>query len=398
MYYNNSNLANLTFINITAFDTLKSIRETLYYDSIKGILSSIFKETLSLNTISTKLGFIFNNLMKGIIEEDDIGDITLDYFRFKINPQNLNVDRKKIISSRYTGAGFDVDTRGEELIGMTYSGTTGSLVPKGLYMRLLREIESQLDLFKNVMLLNGVTGTIQNKINEICRNPKLSTAYLRFLLLELYWQHANDEMLIIWEDNAYIGKFTQFSYKLDANNPYQILYNFSIQVYPEFKYNVATGWITNSDYAIIKGRFDNRENILTANDGKILDTKKILDETLNEKLGKGFEEIGNDIKLYVQKGTDIFEGFYKSFENGFCDLGIETSLSSETNELEEWYSSLGMFAYNKNKLVLNQNSTEKTSGISITPVDIGRYYRMRGGKGIDMFEESSNLERRNVNG
>lgn len=391
---------NLTLIDIRQFDTFTEIKDKLTINAVKQSVTGIINETISnyvgafnypaqIASFSSDL----TNLIMGTygIEED-----SLKYFRFKINPNKLRVSRKKMISQRYTGGGWDVDTRGEEMINYSYSGSTGSLVPQDLIKKMGSLINSS-GIFQYVRDNAGFAEPLLNVMNnlskELFNNPKLSIAYIKFLLFEEFWKSNLDELMIIWEDNGYIGKLTNFNYDLDAQNPYQILYNFDLLVYPDFKYNLYTGWISEKQYKIIKSKFFNQVTEIDFNKEaiNILKSKVIGNIIINNTITT--ESLSESVKNLNTNELKI-ENLKERTNNIIAVSNVSTSTIDFSEDEEIWFTYQGIYLYNKNALsfLKNNNQNLNDNYLNITPEKIAMWYREHAKSPIDVFEESVTLK------
>lgn len=332
----------LTIINPNAFTTLGEIKARFLKDSILETIGSNMFEIVSgltnvVNAVAPKVGTIIGNIAQEIYKQNGLFEDNLAYFRFRINPNKLSVSNKKILSTKYTGSGYDIDTRGNELIQYKYTGTSGSLVPYNFFDSV--GIPMLKQLFEVLNIGASIAGASE-RFPELSSNPKLSEAYLKFLLFDLFWRYNNDDLLVFWEDNCYVGKLNSFNFNLDANNPYQIIWDFDLQVYPDFVYNVYTGWISEADFSNIKNTFN--RGVPTNN---------------------------------VTFSSDI-------------------AGQSQNEDLVTWFSTLGQYPYNKDKIQFfkNMSLNLSTDISSITPINMAKYYKAI--KNIDIFEENSSFNLR----
>lgn len=350
-FLNNSKQVNFCIVDPIQFDTLSDIKKTILKDSVTDTISASILEFLS--TIAyTSIDFggfreitsIVNNIATNILKESDLGNDTFSFYKFRINPQRMNVSRQKIINEKYTGAGWDEDTVMERMIQYTYQGTTGSLVPYNFFNSsiepLMRNLFSKIGLGSIVDYMN---------VPQLTRNPKLSASYLKFLNLEQFWNYNNNDLLFIWEDNCYVGKFVDFSYDLSEREPYQITWRFSIKVYPEFKYNLFTGWIDEESFSEIQNTF-------------------------NKKF-KSVELYSNLDSLGLESLTEI------------VDEPPNVQLPQDQEDIN-WFSQILKLPYEKNKILfsLYQNRNMSVPLEKMTPRQIANWYKVNAN--IDTFEDS----------
>ena len=325
------------------YETFAKVKEEIMTENIKNTISSTILETINstvgrnqmLDTGSGNVGSIIGNIASNILEESDLSNDSFKFYKFRINPQKMDVQRRKVINEKYTGAGFDLDTITEEMIGFNYTGTTGSLVPYNLFSStvepLMRELLSKTNL-------SGVIGSMNDNyidIPQLSNNPKLSASYLKFLNLEQFWRYNNNDLMFIWEDNCYIGKFVDFSYSLTEKEPYQITWRFSIKVYPEFTYNLFTGYIDEKEYGKIQNIFNKRfkEVEIYSTDEKNPISENIPTEFASKQVPADEEDINwfsQILKLPYEKNRLL----YTSYQNKNLDVDI-SKISPRT--LANWY-------------------------------------------------------------
>lgn len=327
-----------SFIGKTVIDSTKQ--------TITGLLSDVVS-SVGIITNNLTLNYI-NQIAQQILSLEGINEDSLDFYQFKINPTNFTFPRQKIMSNVLTGGGWDSDVRGQNMVNVSYSATTGSLVPKtinNVIQGLLRDLVSRAGVSnqKEITLIDKSFKNISPKYNDLiyqmASNPKLSTRYLKFLLFDTFWRYNDDDLLIVWEDNAYIGKFLSFDFRPDANKPWEIQYNFSIAVYPDFTYNIYTGAITN-DLERIKRRFNIPSAVDTLTTASNNDSDSLIESTFN------------------------------------------------------WFKEQGTQAYNKklSEFLSNSNIYTSKEVDNLSPEDLAKAYRTSSGDFIDIFEEQQSLK------
>jgi len=130
------------------------------------------------------------------------------FYMFFINPTTLRVNHSKITQEVLTGAGWDFDILGDQLSTFTFSGTSGNM------------LQESLELF----------------------SIKLSRAYFKFLALEqFYLYNNNDPLLMILDQTAYLVKFISLTWNWDANDIYQIKYDFTVKTNPLTAFDIISG-------------------------------------------------------------------------------------------------------------------------------------------------------------
>ena len=129
---------------------------------------------------------------------------------------------------------------------------------------------------------------------------------------------------------------------MKATEPYQIFWNFEVKVYPDFRYNVYTGWLEDSDFLTIQQVFN----------------KKFLP-------------------------TQSFEGLDRPTSNKSA-----TEQNILDQEIINWFSGLGSYPYNKDKIpFLNNQSGNLNINVSkITPRRLANWYKAN--QEIDIFEDN----------
>lgn len=327
----------LIIINPDAFEDFQSLKNKIILDSIVDSVSGMFLDALSeistrMNFENPNLGTLISRLTQDIFSQFHLAEDSLNYYSFPINPQEFSPSKKKMISEKYTGSGYDLDTRGEEMRSYSYSGTTGSLMPKDFFVArslpLWNELTTLLNLSQNVISFPSISS-----------NPKLSSKYLKFLMFDKFWEKNNNDVFVIWEDNCYKGRFSNYKYTVSHTKPYEILYSFDLRVYPDCTYNYQTGWITDNDF------------------------KRMKNNSLN---------------------TSNFDFFR-----------INTLLlPDETQENRDWFFTLGAYPYEKNKVNFSSNHLREFTNLNtLTPFELDQLYKIN--KDIDVFEDNVNFKLQN---
>ena len=358
----------LTILSLDRIDggviDINSIKQKYIINRTKsdtvGTIVSILGESLSnLGIGSTDYGNIFNyasQIANVIFAQDNIPSDGLNSYKFRINPQKLTVTKSKMMTNKYTGGGWESDTIGQNLITYSYSATTGSLVPFSKY-RAIEGIARSL-----ISKVTGSIGTISMTLfdrflqfPELTTNPRLSSAYVKFLLFDNFWKSNNGPLLILWEDNAYIGKVSSFKFTLTDKEPYQIMYDFELIVFPGFEYNLYSGYIAQESYDQIK---------------------RVFLRSSSKQFGSNvIDNVSDEVK---QK-----------------NLAAEMTASAMEEDL--WYSTLGAYDKNKAEYYRELFSTNKYPEIldyhNLTPRDLSMLFKHN--DQIDIFEDSidPNLKR-----
>lgn len=126
------------------------------------------------------------------------------FFRFTLNPQQFRVTEAKLDTMVLTKESFDsMHWEHDDTVKLSYSGTSGSLIPP--------------------------PAARANKIHDI----RLSGAWRRFTRFKSFWRAARRDLVIIWDGVYYRGIMRTFNYNQDAENPWQILYTFDFEGFPD---------------------------------------------------------------------------------------------------------------------------------------------------------------------
>ena len=134
------------------------------------------------------------------------------YYTFRINPSGLDKSFSKIRDNKLTGLGPTQDTLGNNLVQFSYQGSTGNMYPP-------------------------LRGT---------RMPQMTAAWHYLALFEEFFVRNDDDLIFILDDDAVIGRFDSFSYGLNADNPWEIKYRFQISVYPNTRFSLLNGWVSEA--------------------------------------------------------------------------------------------------------------------------------------------------------
>lgn len=122
------------------------------------------------------------------------------YYKMRINPQNLDINRAKIQSEVLTKDDHELQYHNEGMITYSYSGSTG-------YMQSML-----LDL----------------GIDDI----RFSPAWIKLKGLESYYTETIKNIKMIYAGDIHTGYFSNFNVRDDANNPFMMNYSFVFKVYP----------------------------------------------------------------------------------------------------------------------------------------------------------------------
>lgn len=133
-------------------------------------------------------------------------------FRFFLNPISLDTGVKKIVNPILEKKGWETlqwPATPNEMISMTFSGTTGSLVP----IRTLRE--------------QGV------------RDTKYSLNWLRFQQFQQMIIETVNDLKMLYDGKLYEGYVADFRFQENADTPFAINYTFTFVAYPDRIRNIA---------------------------------------------------------------------------------------------------------------------------------------------------------------
>lgn len=287
----------MTIVYPDAFSSLMDLQMRILFDdiqeSILGNLQMMVESILpgTFDWFNSEVVSPLQNLASYILGVNGFSQDKLYYYRFRINPVKIGTDRRKILDSKLTGGSWDIDTRGEEMITKRFNLTTGSLMP---------EIAKSENIVNGVLnRIQGLTGDIislERLKDAIISSPKLSIAYIKLKAFEKFWEVNNDDVFVIFEDNAYVGKFTNVSIQEDGETPYIYNYNFDLIVYPQKNFNIYTG---NVSEALFQS-FKNTRNIVPTD---------LLDETTDIKpdgiiTSQQQAALDNALRLGINKPKD----------------------------------------------------------------------------------------------
>lgn len=274
MIFDSTKSTTMMIVNPDAFGSLSEVLNTTIFEAVQaeviGNLSSVFEAVIGPIALQSALGSI-KEISNGILAYNGIQEDKLSFYKFRINPVRAQTGFRKILDVKFTGGGFDSDTRGEELITKRFQCTTGSLIPT--------EVNAVPNIVRD---LAGQFPTGVEDLNDlISRNPKLSGAYIKFVTFRHFWQLHHDDLLFLFEDDAYLGKLSSLDIDEDAMKPYEITFSFDLQIYPGKFFNLYTGYINEDLFQSFKSTRtleETESNLL--ND---LTGKKIIGEILDSE-------------------------------------------------------------------------------------------------------------------
>lgn len=121
-------------------------------------------------------------------------------FKFRINPDQLNVVKKKLEKYILTKIGYERQSWGNDLFQFQYSGTTGVFRPD-----------------------ETTTATVPFDITA-------TKAWQKLKEFERFFERQGEgrvRMRLWAEPFEYVGSVPEFNFRMDANNPFHIRYNFT---------------------------------------------------------------------------------------------------------------------------------------------------------------------------
>jgi len=190
---------------VDSFDQgLSSANNMLIYDpqKVKDAFREFGRVTGGLGKFVTKPAASTKALSAGLLSSitaDGVGA----FYRFVLNPQEVNVDEQKLDTIVNTKAGHDsMHWEHDDTIKIRYSGVSGSLVPPPEAIRL--------------------------KVNDV----RLSAAWRRFEQFKRFWRASRRDMVIIWDGTYYRGIMKVFNHKRSAAGPWLINYSFDFTAIP----------------------------------------------------------------------------------------------------------------------------------------------------------------------
>jgi len=140
-------------------------------------------------------------------------DISLRSFAFKVNPAKVQISKSKLNSTVLTGAGWKTNYwgRGNAMVDFAYSGAFVNLVPLPIFAKL------------------GI------------RDPRLSRNWINLALFQRFYEGANSDLIMVYDEEAWLGVLNDFKYTIDADNPWAIQYSFRFSAYPDSNVNLLSG-------------------------------------------------------------------------------------------------------------------------------------------------------------
>lgn len=148
------------------------------------------------------------------------------YYKFMINPSNVRFAHQKLQMEEETSDLTVINTYRNKAVPLSFTGVSGCTLPKWLL---------QMDAFKGSIPRESVWA----------HYPKLSAAWVKFRQLERFYLEHDTDVVILYDMDLYIGKFVNFNYSQDAQNPWVINYDIQFKIYPDLMIHL----LSVSDYA-----------------------------------------------------------------------------------------------------------------------------------------------------
>jgi hypothetical protein len=127
-------------------------------------------------------------------------------FRFRINPQSLRVRKARVQAYELTKAGYERYDFGNEMWVLSYRGTSGRLIPEDLMVGETFDL-TDTDAWKKMEEFDRFFTERGEETLQLTATTLLGFLYLR-------------------------GSMKEFDFEQDANDPFQIRYNFTFWAFP----------------------------------------------------------------------------------------------------------------------------------------------------------------------
>jgi len=143
----------------------------------------------------------------GAIGPIDIASLLPNFFAFvfRINPTKHERTQTRSKSTVLTKGGYLTQYWASGMKQMTFTGSSGSLLPPG------------------------------QDVNTEGFNIRQTAQYANFLNLRRFYEEANQDVAIFFLGRFMVGVMSEFIFTEDAEKPYEITYNFKFDAYPEFR-------------------------------------------------------------------------------------------------------------------------------------------------------------------
>jgi len=148
-------------------------------------------------------------------------------FTFKVNPQNINIQKRKLFTKIRTRGGFEFQHWGADIGEITIRGTTGNIRPTGITFQRTQTVIGSIPIPRD-----------ESQEPRTVENTQL---YSTFRALEdVYDNDQNDSAIkdkkriaLEYRDRIFVGHFANFSYEEDGERPFQLSYNLNFLVHYE---------------------------------------------------------------------------------------------------------------------------------------------------------------------
>lgn len=187
------------------------------------VMADYVKNTLK-NIVSEGIQYIAGSLVgwgdtavELVRYTSEISKVLMRYFssepigiyEFRINPTTAKFSYNKIQQIKEYGyEHYIIQSYGDRMVDLPFSGTTGSLFPPR------KIIEMGLD------------------------DVRLSYPYYKLLEFEKFYMEADRMIVIIFFDFMMFGYLSSFNYTFDANDPRQVKFDFSLKFDPRSKFHL----------------------------------------------------------------------------------------------------------------------------------------------------------------
>jgi len=160
------------------------------------------------------------------------------YYKFLLNPSNVKIGHQKLQTISEASDITIINTFRNQSPTMSISGVSGCLLPRAL------------------MAATGAEGSTIKEMSW-AKYPKVSPAWLKFRQLEKFYNEINSDIVIMYDMDLFVGKFVNFEYSQDANNPYVITYSMNFRIYPELMLHTLSAYDYKPFFEAILQRYGN---------------------------------------------------------------------------------------------------------------------------------------------
>ena len=220
---------------------------------IDGITAPYDRAIHNLNTLSSTV-YIQQSNGDLIHWDPSFGSNTIKYsgalttpssLSFKVNPNNIKIDKKKLFKKIRTRGGWVFQHWGPEIGNIKISGTTGNLSPDAQNKKLTSILPDEGGAVRSI----DINRTL-NARPSVKNSPTLEA----FSLIEKWYdEDQNDESInngdltaLQFRDRIYVGHLSDFSFEEKGDQPFQFLYTLNFVVhYDATDLNAATTKASN---------------------------------------------------------------------------------------------------------------------------------------------------------